>query len=244
VTGRHKRAIEDHFDKSIELETSLQEKGKSALLELVESIGNMADIHYIRQKEPKGLGHAIYCARKFIGDEAFAVLLGDDIVKGDPPCLKQLLDVYEQTGHTVLGVQKVPEDELYKYGVVASAGHWRDVPGTWNVVDLVEKPKVEPPSNLAIMGRYVIRPEIFDILEQTEPGAGGEIQLTDALRRLAQLQRMVAYEFTGKRYDVGDKLGYLQATVEFALDRPDLHGPFMDYLHELMMKFDMVHETN
>lgn len=233
ITGRNKRAIEDHFDKSVELEMTLEQKGKTELLDLVQDISNMVNIHYIRQKEPKGLGHAIYCAKSFIKDEPFAVLLGDDIVNSsERPCLKQLIDVYDEYKTTILGVQEVAKEDVNKYGIV-SGMHIED--GVYKVKDLVEKPPVDKaPSNVAILGRYIITPEIFEILEHTKPGAGGEIQLTDALKELATRQAMYAYIFEGKRYDVGNKLGFLQATVEFALERDDLRDDFKGYLLDLV----------
>ncbi|WP_035106909.1 UTP--glucose-1-phosphate uridylyltransferase GalU [Desulfovirgula thermocuniculi] len=232
ITGRHKRAIEDHFDRSPDLEEQLLAKGKMELLELVQDIGEMVDIYYVRQKEPRGLGHAVYCARKFIGQEPFAVLLGDDIVRSRVPCLKQLMDLYEEMPGTILGVQEVDIREVGKYGIV-DAEPLRD--GVYRVRDLVEKPSPqEAPSRLAIMGRYIIHPRIFEILAETPPGAGGEIQLTDALRVLCREQPVYALVFKGRRYDVGDKLGYLKAMVEFALDRPDLGEEFASYLKELV----------
>ncbi|GAW28001.1 UTP--glucose-1-phosphate uridylyltransferase GalU [Carboxydocella sp. ULO1] len=234
VTGRGKRAIEDHFDRSIELETFLEEKGKLDLLKEVRSISDMVDVHYVRQKEAKGLGHAVWCARRFIGNEPFAVMLGDDIVVGEPPCLAQLLEVYYQTGEPVVGVQPVPLADTKKYGIVdVEHSDGRCLP----VRDLVEKPAPEQaPSRLAIMGRYVLTPDIFPILEAQETGVGGEIQLTDALRKLNQKRRIHACIFTGKRYDVGDKLGYIQATVELALRREDLREQVEKYLEELVEK--------
>lgn len=238
VTGRNKRAIEDHFDRSIELELTLKEKGKDKLLKIVDDISNLADIHYIRQKEPKGLGHAIYCARKFIGNEPFAVLLGDDIIDAPVPCLKQMLDLYENLQASIIGVQTVPLEEVNRYGIVQPKSGQGQVQ---EVADLVEKPSIKAaPSRLAVMGRYIIQPEIFALLEQTNPGAGGEIQLTDALKKLAQIQKMYAYTFEGRRYDVGDKLGFLQATVEFALKRKDLGQAFAGYLDNLLG--DLSHE--
>jgi len=233
VTGRNKRAIEDHFDRSVELEVNLREAGKDKLLKIVDDISNLADIHYIRQKEPRGLGHAIYCARKFIGNEPFAVLLGDDIIDAPTPCLKQMLDLYDQFHCSIVGVQQVPLEEVNRYGVV------KPKPGQegklQEVEDLVEKPSWKAaPSRLAVMGRYIIQPEIFPLLEETEPGAGGEIQLTDALKKLAQKDRMYAYTFEGRRYDVGDKLGFLQATVELALKRKSLGPNFQKYLLDLL----------
>lgn len=233
VTGRYKRAIEDHFDRSVELEFSLQEKQKLTLLEIVESISNMVDIHYIRQKEPLGLGHAVYCARKFIGNDPFAVLLGDDIVDSEVPALKQMIDVYERERKSVIGVQRIDPADAHKYGIVTPG---EQTGSETQVVDLVEKPQTAPPSNLAVMGRYILEPEVFDYLAQTQPGAAGEIQLTDALRGLAKDRGMVALEFEGRRYDVGDKLGFLEATVEYALKREDLRDPFLAYLKGLLGK--------
>lgn len=234
ITGRSKRAIEDHFDRSIELEMNLKEHGKEKELEVVRKISDIR-IHYIRQKEPRGLGHAILCAQQFIGDEPFAVLLGDDVVDAKVPALKQLIDVYEKTGSSVLGVQEVPLEKVSSYGIVAS--HATDEPRTFTVSDMVEKPAVEDaPSCLAVLGRYVINPEIFAILEKTEPGRGGEIQLTDALKVLAEQQTMYAYNFEGRRYDVGDKQGFLEATVEMALKRPDLRDKFLTYLQGIVAK--------
>ena len=231
VTGRNKRAIEDHFDRSIELEMILQEKNENNLLTLVREISEFADIHYIRQKETKGLGHAIYCARKFIGNEPFAVLLGDDIVDSSVPCLKQLLNIHEKLGGSVLGVKKVAKKDVKKYGIIASNPIEDSL---YEVTDLVEKPKPEEaPSQMAVMGRYIIQPEIFDILAETKPGAGGEIQLTDALRVLRKKQKIYAYAFEGNRYDIGDKLGFLIATVEFALKREELAKDFKNYLASL-----------
>ena len=206
----------------------LEKAGKSELLELVRDISDMVDIHYIRQKEPKGLGHAIHCAKTFVGNEPFAVLLGDDVVDSEVPCLKQLIDCYSEYKTTILGVQTVPESETNKYGIVDGI-HIED--RVYKVKDLVEKPSVdEAPSNVAILGRYIITPQIFDILENTEPGKGGEIQLTDALKTLISQEAMYAYNFEGRRYDVGDKLGFLQATIEFALKKEELRDRFLDYL--------------
>jgi len=231
ITGRNKRAIEDHFDKSVELEKELENSGKEELLQMAQEISNMANIYYIRQKEPKGLGHAISCARTFVGREPFAVMLGDDVVDSEVPCLKQLIECYNEYKTSILGVQPVLEEDVSKYGIIKGM-HIED--RVYKVKDLVEKPKVEEaPSNIAILGRYIITPQIFDILSETKPGKGGEIQLTDALRTLIQHEAMYAYSFEGRRYDVGDKLGFLQASVEFALKREDLKYPFMKYLLEL-----------
>jgi UTP--glucose-1-phosphate uridylyltransferase len=237
VTGKNKRAIEDHFDKSIELETLLQEKGKTELLGMVQRISNLVDIHYIRQKEPLGLGHAILCAQHFIEDEPFAVLLGDDIIVSDPPCLRQMMEVYEETETSVVGVQPVPLKDVHKYGIISpdsgplAFSSRKILP----IKDLVEKPgQDEAPSNFAIIGRYILQPEIFAILEQASPGKGGEIQLTDALRILNRINQLVAVPIDGMRYDVGDKLGYIQATIEFALKRKDLSNELKAYLLSLV----------
>lgn len=228
VTGRNKKCIEDHFDRSVELELELEKSNKDEMLEMVKEISDIADIHYIRQKEPRGLGHAILCARAFVGDEPFAVLLGDDVVDSEVPCLKQLMDCYDEYKTSILGVQTVPKDDVNKYGIVDGL-HIED--RVYKVKNLVEKPAIEEtPSNVAILGRYIITPQIFNILEETKPGKGGEIQLTDALETLISQEAMYAYNFEGKRYDVGDKLGFLQATVEFALKREELREPFMNYL--------------
>ncbi|SHM87408.1 UTP--glucose-1-phosphate uridylyltransferase [Caldanaerovirga acetigignens] len=232
ITGRNKRAIEDHFDKSVELELELKKKGNGELLKVVEDISNMVDIHYVRQKEPKGLGHAIYCARTFVGSEPFAVMLGDDVMCSEKPVLKQMMEIYERYNCTILGVQQVREDDVSKYGIVDGAFIEDRI---YKVNDLVEKPKKEKaPSRMAILGRYIITPRIFEILEYTKPGAGGEIQLTDALKELLSYEVIYAYEFEGKRYDVGDKLGYLIATVEFAMKRDDLKEDFKNYLIDLV----------
>lgn len=234
ITGRTKRAIEDHFDRSIELELNLEKGGKTKDLEMVREIAGIR-VHYVRQKEPRGLGHAILCAKQFVGDEPFAVLLGDDVVDGEVPALKQLIDVYDKTGSSVLGVQEVPLEKVSSYGIVASEPT-EDV-RTFTVTDMVEKPSVaEAPSRLAVLGRYVINPEIFPILEVTQPGRGNEIQLTDALQVLAKEQAMYAYNFVGRRYDVGDKQGFLEATVEMALRRDDLRDKFLTYLQDIVAK--------
>jgi len=232
ITGRNKRAIEDHFDKSVELELVLKNKGQENLLHLIEDISNMVDIHYIRQKEPKGLGHAIYCAKAFVGNEPFAVMLGDDVIDAGKPALKQMIDVYDKYNCSIIGVQEVPEDDVSKYGIIDSSFIEDRI---FKINDLVEKPKKkDAPSRMAILGRYIITPAIFDILKHTKPGAGGEIQLTDALKELLRQEVIYAYNFEGKRYDVGDKLGYLMATVEYALKRDDLKEDFAKYLMDLM----------
>ena len=228
VTGRNKKSIEDHFDRSVELELELEQKNKKEMLEMVQNISNMVNIHYIRQKEPKGLGHAVHCAKSFIGDEPFAVLLGDDIVDADTPCLKQMINCYDEYKTTVLGVQEVAKENVDKYGIL-DVKHIEE--RVYKVKDMVEKPAVEEaPSNIAILGRYIITPEIFNILENQEPGKGGEIQLTDALQTLATKEAIYAYNFEGRRYDVGDKLGFLEATVDFALKRPELRDEFIEFL--------------
>ncbi|MDU2149437.1 MAG: UTP--glucose-1-phosphate uridylyltransferase GalU [Paeniclostridium sordellii] len=230
VTGRSKKSIEDHFDRSIELELELEQKGKLDMLKIVQDISNMVDIYFIRQKEPKGLGHAIYCAKSFVGDEPFAVLLGDDIVDSEKPCLKQLIGAYDEYNTSILGVQEVAKENTDKYGIL-DVKHIED--RVYKVNDMVEKPKVEEaPSNIAILGRYIITPAIFEILENQKPGKGGEIQLTDALKTLGEHEAIYAYNFEGKRYDVGDKLGFLKATVDYALKRPELKSDFIEFLKE------------
>ncbi|MEC2071319.1 UTP--glucose-1-phosphate uridylyltransferase GalU [Alkalihalophilus marmarensis] len=234
VSGRGKRAIEDHFDKSYELEETLAKREKWDMLEEMSSISNLANIHYIRQKEPLGLGHAILCASRFIGDEPFAVLLGDDVVRGEPPCLSQLMDIYERHPCSIVGVQKVAYEEVTKYGIIEPTGTALE-PRLMALHDLIEKPTVEEaPSRYAIQGRYILRPEIFPILERVTPGAGGEIQLTDAIRQLNQEQTVLAYEFSGKRYDVGDKAGYLKATIDFALEREELREELLAYMESII----------
>ncbi|MBO8129078.1 MAG: UTP--glucose-1-phosphate uridylyltransferase GalU [Peptococcaceae bacterium] len=234
ITGRGKRAIEDHFDRAMELEMHLSAKGKEQALEQVRAISEIANIYYVRQKNPRGLGHAVSFARTFVGDEPFAVLLGDDVVRSDVPCLKQMLDVHAQTGGSVIAVEEVPEEHVSKYGVIKGV---EVEPGLYRIEDLVEKPPVEQaPSRMAITGRYILDPRIFIMLEETGPGAGGEIQLTDALRKLVGEQPLYGYAFKGRRYDVGSSLGYLQATVDLALERNDLREPLMEYLRALVTR--------
>jgi UTP--glucose-1-phosphate uridylyltransferase len=231
VTGKGKRAIEDHFDHAFELENNLVEKGKLKLLEEVRR-SSKVDIHYIRQKEPKGLGHAVWCARRFIGNEPFAVLLGDDIVSGEPPCLEQLIRQYEKTGSSVIGVQPVSDQDTQRYGIVDPL---QKDGLLYQVRNFVEKPLFgTAPSNLAIMGRYVLTPEIFDFLDLQEQGAGGEIQLTDAIQRLNEVQRVYAYHFQGTRYDVGEKLGFILTTLEFALRNPELRTPLYQAMEQML----------
>ncbi|TDG00303.1 UTP--glucose-1-phosphate uridylyltransferase GalU [Paenibacillus piri] len=232
VTGKGKRAIEDHFDHAFELESNLAEKGKMKLLEEVQR-SSKVDIHYIRQKEPKGLGHAIWCARRFIGDEPFAVLLGDDIVQAEVPCLKQLMNQYETTGASVIAVKPVADNETNRYGIIdpfAKDGK------LYQVRNFVEKPPIgKAPSNLAIMGRYILTPEIYQFLDLQEEGAGGEIQLTDAIQKLNQIQQVFAYHFQGVRYDVGEKLGFILTTLDFAMRNEELRGPLI-YAMEKMLE--------
>jgi UTP--glucose-1-phosphate uridylyltransferase len=231
ITGRGKRAIEDHFDKNVELEGLLKKKGKNKELSEIQRISNMADIFYVRQKEPLGLGHAVLCAKNFIGKEPFAVLLGDDIVYAEVPVIGQLARVYNEYKGTVLGCQRVGRDNIQKYGAVEADDYSKKVV---RVSSLVEKPDpAEAKSDLAVLGRYIIEPEIFDLLAETPPGTGGEIQLTDALNILAGKQPVWAYEFDGRRYDVGDRLGFLEATIEYALRREDLAPALTDYLKGL-----------
>lgn len=234
VTGRTKKAIEDHFDKSVELEMELEKHGKDELLEIARDVSQIANIYYIRQKEPKGLGHAVLTAKNFIGNEPFAVLLGDDVITSETPCLKQMMDMYEQYDSSILGVQTVADDQVNKYGIVQGD---KIADRMYTVENMVEKPKIgEAPSNVAVLGRYIITPAIFPLLEKQEAGAGGEIQLTDALCKLAQQEKMYAYDFVGRRYDVGSKQGFLEATVDFALDRADLRDEFMTYLQEVVKR--------
>jgi UTP--glucose-1-phosphate uridylyltransferase len=233
VTGKGKRAIEDHFDNHFELEHNLLEKQKLQLLEEVQKASNLVDIHYIRQKEPRGLGHAVWCARKFIGDEPFAVLLGDDIVKAEnKPCLRQLMDEYNKTQCSIIGVQEVKDNETHRYGIVDPLEQQGRL---YQVRNFVEKPaKGTAPSNLAILGRYILTPRIFELLDDQEVGAGGEIQLTDAIQKLNLEQPVYAYNFEGKRYDVGEKLGFIMTTLDFALANEELKGPLMEELVKLV----------
>ncbi|WP_428909494.1 UTP--glucose-1-phosphate uridylyltransferase GalU [Niallia sp. Krafla_26] len=233
IIGRGKRSIEDHFDKSYELEDALLKKKQDAMLEEVQKISNLATIYYVRQKEAKGLGDAILCARSFIGDEPFAILLGDDIVMSDTPCLKQIINVFEYCNSSVIAVQEVPKTDVHKYGIVKPKGANVD-PNLFYIESLVEKPKQDSaPSRHAIMGRYVLRSEIFDILSKLPTGHNGELQLTDALNELNRIQAVLAYRFEGKRYDIGDKMGFVKATLDFALQREDMRKEVMDYLLEV-----------
>jgi UTP--glucose-1-phosphate uridylyltransferase len=234
VTGRGKRAIEDHFDKNVELEFYLEAKGKTRTLRDMEEISNMVDFVYVRQKEPLGLGHAVLCARDLIGDEPFAVLLGDDIIDSDTPALKQMIQVYERYHSSILALQEVPEEQIHLYGVIDGK---KEDDGIYKVNRMVEKPpKGEAPSNLAIIGRYILSPRIFEFLEKGERGAGGEIQLTNALQMLADQEPVYGFTFDGKRYDGGSKIGFLEATVELGLKNPELGPVFKDYLKGLNLE--------
>ena len=237
VTGRGKTAIEDHFDVSYELEKMLEERGKTDLLAIVRQISDMIHLAYVRQKEALGLGHAVLTARELVGNEPFAVLLADDVIDAEVPVLKQMMDVFNETQSSVIAVQKIDGPNISSYGVIAA----NPVPGKregklWEVTDLVEKPKFEEaPSNLAVIGRYILTPRVFDILSETPFGKGGELQLTDGLKGLLKEEKLYGLVFEGKRHDTGDKLGFLKATVEFALKRPDLKDAFAKYLKELSL---------
>jgi UTP--glucose-1-phosphate uridylyltransferase len=238
ITGRGKQAIEDHFDVSYELEKILESKGKGDLLAVVREISDMIHVSYVRQKEAMGLGHAVLTARDLVGEQPFAVLLADDVIDARIPVLRQMLDVYEATGSPVIAVEQVPGEAISSYGVVKVNAWEKDrfMGPAYRVVDLVEKPRyADAPSDLAVVGRYILTPGIFDYLEHTQRGAGGEIQLTDALREMAHHQPMYAYQFQGRRHDTGDKLGFLQATVELALKREDLGTAFRQYLNSLRL---------
>lgn len=231
VTGKHKRAIEDHFDNQVELENNLREKGKTDLLEKVQRSTHLANVFYVRQREQKGLGHAIWTARQFIGNEPFAVLLGDDIVESDTPAIKQLMDVYDETGKSVIGVQTVPEKETHRYGIVKPEKQNRRL---YEVEKFVEKPAPgTAPSNLAIMGRYVLTPEIFDYLSTQDKGSGGEIQLTDAIERLNHDDEVFAYDFEGHRFDVGEKTGFVKTTIAYALKDDEMKEEIKSYIQSL-----------
>ena len=237
VTGRGKTAIEDHFDVSFELEKILEEKGKKDLLKVVRQISDMIHLAYVRQKEPLGLGHAVLTARELVGNEPFAVLLADDVIDAEIPVLKQMMRVFEQTQCSVIATQIVEGAAISAYGVLdvkPVEGHQGG--RLYEILNMVEKPKPQDaPSNLAIIGRYILTPAIFDLLTKTQTGAGGEIQLTDGMRLLLKQEKMYAYVYEGKRHDTGDKLGFLKATVEFALKREDLGGPLKDYLRTLKL---------
>lgn len=234
ITGRGKRAIEDHFDRTLELELHLQQQQKDELLDRVREIADLVDIHFVRQKEPLGLGHAILQARRHVGQEPFAVLLGDEIFTGPEPCLSELIRQHEKHGGSIVAVREVPPEHVHRYGIVQAE---RVADRLYRVTDLVEKPEAaEAPSNMAVVGRYIIQPEIFSILANQPPGKNGEIQLTDGLRALLRVSPVYAYEVEAQRYDVGEKLGYLQATVEFALRRGDVGPAFRAYLESLDLR--------
>jgi UTP--glucose-1-phosphate uridylyltransferase len=241
VTGRGKNAIEDHFDVSVELETFLEARGKKEQLEEVRKISNLINFSYVRQGEPLGLGHAVLVTAELVGDEPFAVILGDDVIDADPPALQQMIDVFNQVGGPVLAVERVPQDEVSSYGVVAIDETERLPRGVYKVSDLVEKPpKEEAPSNLAIIGRYILTPDIFGSLRETGKDRTGEIQLTNGLRHLLRSRPIYACEIKGVRHDTGNKLGFLKAVVYFALRRPDLSGPFAEYLRSVSVQ-EVVH---
>ena len=236
VTGRGKNAIEDHFDVSFELEKILEERGKADKLNLVRAVSDMLHIAYVRQKEALGLGHAILVARDLVDDEPFAVLLGDDVIEADPPCIRQMLEIHQTYQASVIAIMEVPPAEVSRYGIIKGSPMPEGDGRLFEVQDLVEKPKIgSAPSNLAIIGRYVLTPRIFEALEHTERGSGGEIQLTDGLRRLLRHEHILAYRFRGTRYDAGEKLGFLQATVEFALKNEELGPGFRAYLKSLKL---------
>ncbi|OUB84390.1 UTP--glucose-1-phosphate uridylyltransferase GalU [Bacillus wiedmannii] len=237
IIGRGKRSIEDHFDKSYELEDALLRKKELTVLKEVQQISSLANIYYVRQKEPKGLGHAILCAQSFIGNEPFAVLLGDDIVMSETPCLKQIINIFDYCNSSVVAVQTVPEKDVSKYGIIKPKGSMIQ-PNLFNIDCLVEKPPKEmAPSRYAIMGRYVLRPEIFNILKRIPfDQASNELQLTDAINELNKEQAVLAYNFEGNRYDIGDKVGFIKATLDFALHRDDIRGEVLAYLREINMQ--------
>ncbi len=234
ITGRGKNAIEDHFDTAFELERTLEERGNTALLEEARQVSSMANFAYVRQRQALGLGHAVLVSRLLVGEEPFAVMLSDDIIDSEVPCIRQMIEVYERyDGAPIVAVQEVEGEAISRFGVIAGE---EVEPNVFRITDMVEKPKwQDAPSNLAIIGRYLLTPDVFPLLAETPPGALGEIQITDALRRLAKERPFYGYRFTGKRHDAGDKLGFLQATVEFALKRQDLGGPFRDYLRKLKL---------
>lgn len=236
ITNPYKKCIEDHFDKTFELEERLSRSGKLKELEMIHEISEMVDLFFVRQKEPKGLGHAVLCAKAFVGNEPFAVMLGDDVVahKDGKPAIKQLMEQYEVTGSSILGVQAVPMEETGKYGIVKTSSMIAE--GLYELEDMIEKPKINPPGNLAVLGRYILTPGIFEHLKDQKPGALGEIQLTDAIVSLMKKEKVHGYQFQGTRYDIGDKVGYLKAILDFALERESLRKPLMDYICELAQR--------
>ena len=235
ITGRGKGAMEDHFDHSFELDATLERRGKKELLAVSRNVATMSRISYVRQKEPLGLGHAVLCAKELVGDEPFAVILPDDVIDADPPCLKQMIDVFDEKGGSVIATQTVEGPAISAYGVLAGSPD-KENPRIYNCTGMVEKPKLEDaPSKQAIIGRYVLTPRVFELLEETTPGAGGEIQLTDGIKALLKEEPVFGYTFEGKRFDAGDKFGMLQATVEFALKRPEFGAKFSEYLKSLTL---------
>jgi UTP--glucose-1-phosphate uridylyltransferase len=235
VTGRGKGAMEDHFDLSFELDATLEKRGKKELLDISRKVGTMARISSVRQKEPLGLGHAVLCAKELVGDEPFAVVLPDDVIDAQTPCLKQMIDVFNEKGGSVLATMAIDGPAISAYGVLAGSPDASN-PRIYNCTGMVEKPKLaDAPSNQAIIGRYILTPAVFGLLEKTQPGAGGEIQLTDGIKALVEHERVFGYTFEGKRFDAGDKFGMLQATVEFALNRPEFAEKFRSYLKELKL---------
>ena len=232
VTGMGKTAIEDHFDTSFELEMLLRERDKTELLKMIEDVSDMVHFAYTRQKKPLGLGHAIGITKNLINNEPFAVFLSDDIIDSKTPAMKQMVEVFKRYGTSILAVQKVPKSQAHLYGIIKGK---KVAPGVYKVLDLVEKPKSNPPSDLAIIGRYILTPGIFNALEETKPGKGGEIQLTDALKILIRTQDVFAFEFEGTRYDAGDKLGFLKANVSLALKRPDLKADLRKFLRDIKL---------
>jgi len=237
ITGRGKQAIEDHFDVSYELEKMLEERKKTDLLKIVRGISDMIHVAYVRQKEALGLGHAVLMARELVGNEPFAVLLADDIIDADPPCLKQMIDVFNQTQSSVIAIQIIQGKAISAYGVLdVKPADGRFDGRLFEIRNMVEKPKLEEaPSDLAVIGRYILTPTVFETLSETKAGVGGELQLTDGMRTLLKREKMYGYVFEGKRHDAGDKLGFLQATIEFALKRKDLGGPLREYLKGLKL---------
>ncbi|HAG50923.1 MAG: UTP--glucose-1-phosphate uridylyltransferase [Deltaproteobacteria bacterium GWC2_42_51] len=231
ITGMGKTAIEDHFDVSFELEMLLKERNKTDMLKMIEELSNFIHFSYTRQKKPMGLGHAIHCAKNLVGMEPFAVFLSDDVIDSRIPVMKQMVDVFHRYPYTILAVQRVPKKEVHHYGIIEAR---KIAPRVYEVLDMVEKPHPSnAPSNLAIIGRYILMPEIFKALEETKPGRGGEIQLTDGLKVLSRKQPIYAYEFEGERFDAGDKLGFIKANVSFALKRPDINKSFKKFLKEI-----------
>jgi UTP--glucose-1-phosphate uridylyltransferase len=231
ITGRGKRAIEDHFDKSVELEQILEKGGKTSELKQIKQISDMANMFYIRQKEQLGLGHAVLCAKDHINDESFAVMLGDDLIVNDKPAIKQLLDVFLRLKCSIIAVEPVPKDKVHRYGVIKGS---KVEEGLYEIEDIIEKPSIdEAPSNIATIGRYILTPKIFECLENTKPGYGGEIQLTDAIKLLLSSEKVYAYEFSGTRYDIGTKEDWIRATIELSMKRKDLMEPICQFIKEI-----------